>query len=79
MTHILFTAIRLDGGQPRDVLVADGRIAAITPPALPEEYEVVDGGGAWPYPRRSTRISIPTRPPGARPGSAVPPRRACGT
>ncbi|MFB6671620.1 amidohydrolase family protein [Streptomyces sp. NPDC056390] len=50
MTHILFTAIRLDGGQPRDVLVADGRIAAITPPALPEEYEVVDGGGALALP-----------------------------
>ncbi|MGW8686104.1 amidohydrolase family protein [Streptomyces sp. NPDC055817] len=50
MTHILFTAIRLAGGQPRDVLVADGRIAAITPPALPEEYEVVDGGGALALP-----------------------------
>ncbi|WP_406314529.1 amidohydrolase family protein [Streptomyces sp. NBC_00118] len=50
MTRILFTAIRLDGGQPRDVLVADGRIAAITPPALPEEYEVVDGGGALALP-----------------------------
>ncbi|MFE4723736.1 amidohydrolase, partial [Streptomyces sp. NPDC056728] len=32
------------------VLVADGRIAAITPPALPEEYEVVDGGGALALP-----------------------------
>ncbi|WP_432177692.1 amidohydrolase family protein [Streptomyces sp. NBC_00063] len=50
MKHILFTAIRLNGGQPRDVLVADGRIAAITPPALPEEYEVVDGGGALALP-----------------------------
>ncbi|MFF2503878.1 amidohydrolase family protein [Streptomyces sp. NPDC058067] len=50
MTHVLFTSVRLHGGQPCDFLVADGRIAAISPPSLPDGCDIVDGGGALALP-----------------------------
>ncbi|MGW1161552.1 amidohydrolase family protein [Streptomyces sp. NPDC002519] len=50
MTHALFTHIRPHGGDPHDVLVTDGRIAAIGPATRPENCVVVDGGGALALP-----------------------------
>ncbi|MDI3404223.1 amidohydrolase family protein [Streptomyces cavernicola] len=45
MTHVLFTAIRLPGTGVHDLLVSEGRIAAVDPSALPEGCVTVEGGG----------------------------------
>ncbi|MER6981651.1 cytosine deaminase, partial [Streptomyces carpinensis] len=50
MPHALFTHIRPHGGDPHDVLVTDGRIAAIDPATRPGDCAVVDGGGALALP-----------------------------
>ncbi|MFB7736110.1 amidohydrolase family protein [Streptomyces sp. NPDC056112] len=50
MTHALFTHIRPHGGDPHDVLVTDGRIAAVDPATRPGNCVVVDGGGALALP-----------------------------
>ncbi|NBE53999.1 amidohydrolase family protein [Streptomyces boluensis] len=45
MRHALFTAVRPHGAEVRDLLVSDGRIAAVNPSALPEGCVTVEGGG----------------------------------
>ncbi|GAA3482427.1 amidohydrolase family protein [Streptomyces yanii] len=50
MGHVLFTRVRPHGGALRDLLVTDGRIAAIDPTNRPEHVQVIEGGGALALP-----------------------------
>ncbi|POX48527.1 cytosine deaminase [Streptomyces sp. Ru71] len=50
MSHALFTRIRPHGGDPHDLLVTDGRVAAVDPRTRPDDCVVVDGGGALALP-----------------------------
>ncbi|MGW1554731.1 hypothetical protein [Streptomyces sp. NPDC002346] len=50
MGHVLFTRVRPYGGALRDLLVTDGRIAAIDPTNRPEHVQVIEGGGALALP-----------------------------
>ncbi|MFM9370116.1 amidohydrolase family protein [Streptomyces sp. Da 82-17] len=50
MTHVLFTSVRLHGTGVHDLLVSDGRVAAVDPAALPEGCTTVDGAGGLALP-----------------------------
>lgn len=50
VTHVLFTHVRPHGGTLCDLLVTDGRIAAVDPATPPADALVVDGDGALALP-----------------------------